>query len=1077
MVRAATTFIVFLLLASVLAGGPVYGGMTEKGSLLADLSASPNLAQARVRANPTEASELALDLIAYRWASKSTKGMPTDVRNIDQVISALAASVNDPVVNWAAGALSTPGESTSFAALPGSDPRVAQLTELGRQFGMALEFRDSSPLRSVTALTAVLDLCQKLHIDLSEALVRTLLGTQYHHDMARYRQAEDCYGRAAETYRAYGCSEARAMLLDDYGALCMDMDRYTAATQNYISAARLWMDLAKQNTTVSRYREMAGREYIRAGQAQGKAGDPEKALQSMSEGIAQLQASADMTKSFANLIRNLITVSDIYRDQGNLPRATDMLRRADTASKYNSDPLLNAQIHERLSIAYRATNLILKARTELDKRDKILQDAARAGQTALATVTTSDAQANRAALLSTAERGAGALQELKRYPEAAALLQGVGHAYERNAMTDQQIRCLRSLATVMDLQHMPQESHARRMEAAALAIKANRTSVAATIVIEIVQGFKEVGDVNSAVDMLQDLDYIMEQSGNVRGRAGVLEGRGTMLASHGRYEDAMANFEAALSQYSNEVGDAWAAGAVAVKLAQALRATGKPGDACKVLESSLNEIESRYAEENVDPNRDSERSGRMMEMYRELASDYVRDGRKDSATDLLMRARSHQWVSELVTQLRASEEPNIAEFAKAVDLLGGSGSSIPSVPIKPTLIANDWAQFSAKCLALREQHAARYNALPVKPLEEIYKSRNDLPRKALIIEFLPTENTTFAFVCGNGRSSIWELGVPAKEIDALVASLRKCVKECEQSLGAGIPLPRINDWREPTFLQFRDPMVSLYTKLVAPIAGEFTSYQMLVFALPKELDGVPMHALITSETDGTPRFLVQDYAVSYLGGGMLGDMIGKDSRPIDPSSDRLAIFADPAGDLPGAREEAKMLEKLYYESFIYSGKRATVNDFRKECNKASILHIAVHYKADPDPSKFVLQLAPDGDSNGEITLQELTAIANTHLQLVALSACESAASADPLQSGTSYAAEAFSLAGAKSVLGGLWKVSDASATELMGDFYRSLAKGKPRTESLQRAQVEMINAKEHAHPFYWACFALYGNPW
>lgn len=250
-----------------------------------------------------------------------------------------------------------------------------------------------------------------------------------------------------------------------------------------------------------------------------------------------------------------------------------------------------------------------------------------------------------------------------------------------------------------------------------------------------------------------------------------------------------------------------------------------------------------------------------------------------------------------------------------------------------------------------------------------------------------------------------------------------------------------------------------------------------MFALPNELKGVPMHALIASEQGGVPRFLVQDREIGYLGEDMLGDLISKDSRPIDASSDRLAIFADPAGDLPGARKEATMLEGLYFNSSVFVGRRATVGNFIKECDRASILHVAVHYKIDPNPSKFVLQLASDGDSNGEITVQELSSITNPHLQLVVLSACDSAASSDPLQSGPSRAAEVFSLAGAKSVLGGIWKVSDISASKLMGDFYRTICRGRSRTASLQSAQVKMIEEKTYAHPFYWACFALYGNPW
>jgi CHAT domain-containing protein len=102
---------------------------------------------------------------------------------------------------------------------------------------------------------------------------------------------------------------------------------------------------------------------------------------------------------------------------------------------------------------------------------------------------------------------------------------------------------------------------------------------------------------------------------------------------------------------------------------------------------------------------------------------------------------------------------------------------------------------------------------------------------------------------------------------------------------------------------------------------------------------------------------------------------------------------------------------------------------------------------------------------------------NDHLKLVVLSACDSIASSDPISQGPSRAAEVFSRSGAKSILGGLWRVSDDAASTLMEDFYRGLSKSWNRADSLRRAQIAMIESSRFAHPFYWACFALYGSPW
>lgn len=1083
LIRASTAFIAFLSTVAFLVGSPACCGTNERAQMLATLSASPTrLAASQMKAKGKDLAALTLDLIVYRWAVRTAKNVPVDVGRIDDVISATTAELNDPLIRWALNAFAV-SAAASVGASPPTDDRVAQLSELKRQYGMwALDYRQTSPIQSVNALVTVLNDCQSLDLDLSGALTRKMLGNLYHKDMARYRQAEDCYDTAGGVFSNYNCHESAAVLYNDYGALCWEMARYVAATEKYSTSAMHWVQLEKLFPSISRYRGMAGREYIKAGQAQSATGDSVNALRLMNGGLRELRNEAVLAKSYEEFIRNQIIVSDYYREQENLRKAIDLLGQAVNEFKYGVDPKLSSQVHQLLSANYRAMNLAKEANQESAKAERILQDAAAAGLAA-STKLAASASLSAASLPQlelAANRGATALQELKKYPQAAAVLQQLLATYKQVGTIDEQIACLQALAAVMDLEKKPQESLNARLDATRLATKANKKTLAAEIISDMVSALIEIGDLNNALEALTELDPIVQQSGNLRRLGDVREGRGALLASHDRYDDAIIDYRKALDIYSTQIGDPWAAGRVSLKLAAALQAAKNPAEAQTVLESALKDIEDRYADENVDPNTDPERSHLVMGLYKELATLYVVDGKTESASNLMVSAQRFSWLKDLIAQLKTSGNPAVVSFAGTADVITSTPDPTtlpPETPSKATLLVNNWADFSTKCMALHEQDPRRYNALPINPLE-FYKSRNDLPKKALIVAYLCSDYATYAFVCGNGVSRIWELGISSKAVDTIAGNLSQAVKACERKLAAGQPLPKMTDWQEQSFVTMSKPLISLYAKLVGPIARDLAPGQTLVFVLPDELAGTPMHALISSVKSNSPRFLIQDYEIGYLGQGMLNDLISKDSRPIDPSSDRLAIFADPAGNLPGARQEAAMIkDDLYYESAAYVGKSASVANFLKECDKAAILHIAVHYKIDPDPSKFVLQLAPDDGSNGEITVQQLSAITNPHLQLVVLSACESAASTDPLKSGASSAAEVFSLAGAKSVLGGLWKVTDAPASKLMGDFYRTLVRGKSRTESIQRAQIAMIEAKEYAHPFYWACFALYGNPW
>ena len=75
---------------------------------------------------------------------------------------------------------------------------------------------------------------------------------------------------------------------------------------------------------------------------------------------------------------------------------------------------------------------------------------------------------------------------------------------------------------------------------------------------------------------------------------------------------------------------------------------------------------------------------------------------------------------------------------------------------------------------------------------------------------------------------------------------------------------------------------------------------------------------------------------------------------------------------------------------------------------------------------------------------------------------------------------AFQLAGAKTVIMSLWKVTDEDTRELMIHFYKQMKQGKGKARALKDAQLEMIKSRREkygtAHPFYWGAFICVGEP-
>ena len=99
-----------------------------------------------------------------------------------------------------------------------------------------------------------------------------------------------------------------------------------------------------------------------------------------------------------------------------------------------------------------------------------------------------------------------------------------------------------------------------------------------------------------------------------------------------------------------------------------------------------------------------------------------------------------------------------------------------------------------------------------------------------------------------------------------------------------------------------------------------------------------------------------------------------------------------------------------------------------------------------------------------------------NVDLVTLSACETAlGERNPDGGEITTLAEAFSSAGASSVLASLWSVADASTEELMVEFYRQLAAGQSKAAAFQSAEIKVMKDPRYHHPFYWAPFILMGD--
>ena len=96
--------------------------------------------------------------------------------------------------------------------------------------------------------------------------------------------------------------------------------------------------------------------------------------------------------------------------------------------------------------------------------------------------------------------------------------------------------------------------------------------------------------------------------------------------------------------------------------------------------------------------------------------------------------------------------------------------------------------------------------------------------------------------------------------------------------------------------------------------------------------------------------------------------------------------------------------------------------------------------------------------------------------LVVLSACETGLGKQVKGEGLVGLTQAFLYAGARSIAVSLWNVEDSATADLMIQFHRHISKPNlSKAQALRRAQLDLINRADLAHPYNWAAFVLTGD--
>jgi CHAT domain-containing protein len=466
------------------------------------------------------------------------------------------------------------------------------------------------------------------------------------------------------------------------------------------------------------------------------------------------------------------------------------------------------------------------------------------------------------------------------------------------------------------------------------------------------------------------------------------------------------------------------------------------------------------------------------------------------AMRLRLNAEDHSLLEEL--------GKTNAELARRA--LGGPGKT-PEDEYRKQLAALE--EKKEKYEAAISVHSAEFSA-QVQPVT-LAAVRAAIPPRAALIEFStyfpfdpkadeydPAEPARYvAYVLrGQGEVKARDLGT-VKEIDDAVAALR----------------PALGNPRRPDVQELARSLDRKIGQPIRELAGDATQ---LLISPDGELNLIPFEAL----ADEQGRYMVEHYSIGYLTAGrdLLRKQVARMSRtgpviladplfgepPITASAKAPANHRSVTGGkdlsnvyfarLPGTADEARIIQSLFPEAKILTGREATKASL-KRVEAPSILHIATHgFFLDDPPSdqpaasrkledpllRSGLALAganriQSGSDDGILTALEASDLNLWGTKVVTLSACETGLGKVRNGEGVYGLRRAFFLAGTETLVMSLWAVSDRVSRETMAAYYMALKQKVGRGEALRQAQLSMLKRKDRQHPYYWAGFIQSGD--
>ncbi|MGE0490504.1 MAG: CHAT domain-containing protein [Vulcanimicrobiota bacterium] len=355
-------------------------------------------------------------------------------------------------------------------------------------------------------------------------------------------------------------------------------------------------------------------------------------------------------------------------------------------------------------------------------------------------------------------------------------------------------------------------------------------------------------------------------------------------------------------------------------------------------------------------------------------------------------------------------------------------------------LANNRADFQKTINRLRQDDPDFERLLSVRP-SSFSKLQASLPPEVVLVAYYPAADKTLLFTVTHDQLRIFSTPLGRQQTATAVATLRR-------QMVSRSPLDEA-------------ALDQLYQGLVAPLEPMLADHQVLTIIPSGMLYYLPFSAL--APKGGQP--LAARLAINLVTATEMPEVTGFGAAK--PPATLLAL-ANPDGSLPGATHEVEELAGLFTSPRTFVGPAATAD---KLDGASDVVHLATHGVLNPrNVNESYLLVA-----GGKLTTGEIYGLDLSKVSLVTLSACETALGERNPGSEVATLAQAFSVAGSRSMVASLWRVDDEATARLMVEFYKGLLAGQNKAEALRQAQLAVRSEARWAHPYFWSSFELIGD--